>query len=113
MTRTQKRRRQLRYRKNALSVAFVLVVVICALLFSQRTALRTQAESEHEMYQYYTSVTVHSGDTLWSIADAYYTVECGDMRDYISEIKRLNHLSNDDIHSGCALVIPYYSADNR
>lgn len=110
MTRAQKRR-ALKMRRNMMMAGLALAILTVVVLFGSRFALKSNAESEHEMYLYYTSVTVNSGDTLWSIADEYHTVECGDMRDYIREIKRLNHLATDEIHSGAALVIPYYSAD--
>ena len=110
MTRSQKRRRQLQHR-NLTVAAFVLAICLIFIGGFHRFSLRTSAASEHEMYLYYTSVTVRSGDTLWSIADEYHTVECGDMQTYIMEIQRLNHLGTDEIHAGSSLVIPYYTAE--
>ncbi len=112
MTRAQKRR-AIQLRRNLYTAVIVSVILILAVLLISRFTLKSNAKSEHEMYLYYTSVTVSAGDSLWSIADEYHTVECGDMRDYIREIKRLNHLATDDIHAGAALVIPYYSADMK
>lgn len=54
------------------------------------------------------SVQIKKGDSLWSIADKYYTKECGGMKQYINEIKRTNHLSTDTIHEGNYLLVPYY-----
>lgn len=112
MSASQKRRVQ-RMQRKFYSRLFVCVVLLMGIVLIHRLTLPTQAENDHEMYRYYTSVTVSSGDTLWSIADTYHTVECGDKRTYIREIKRLNHLATDDIHAGSSLVIPYYSADMK
>lgn len=54
------------------------------------------------------SVCIEEGDTLWSIASTYYVPECGSMKEYISEIKKTNHLTTDTIYAGRYLLIPYY-----
>ncbi|MCI8991375.1 MAG: LysM peptidoglycan-binding domain-containing protein [Eubacterium sp.] len=58
--------------------------------------------------KYYTSVTIRPGDTLWSIAEEYMPEEYTDTKEYIEEIMELNHLHSYKIHSGGALVVPYY-----
>lgn len=55
-----------------------------------------------------TSIQIQQGDTLWSIASAYYVPECGTLKAYIKEIKKTNGLRGDSIHAGNYLLIPVY-----
>lgn len=65
-------------------------------------------------YKYYTAVEIQSGDTLWSIAGEYYQLNhCDDIRDYIWELKQLNHLTSDKLIIGDKLVVFYYSTDYK
>ena len=91
---------------------FVLLVLVItsAILFG---AIRTEAAPSEETYKYYTSVAIEAGDTIWSIAQEYQTPECGDLTDYIEEICSLNHITDDQIHTGQYLTIPYYSTEQK
>jgi LysM repeat protein len=75
------------------------------------------AGSNHQTepsYKYYTSIEVHSGDTLWDIASVYYQNNgYDDIRDYIKELKTLNHMTDDTIVSGTKLVVSYYSTEYK
>ena len=64
-------------------------------------------------YKYYTSVCVESGDSLWSIAEEYITVDYENIYEYIEEVKEMNHLHSDFLKSGTRLCIPYYSSDYK
>ena len=55
--------------------------------------------------QRYASVTVHPGDTLWSIASAH-TSNSGDVQETIDRITEANHLRAVDIQPGEKLRIP-------
>ena len=51
-------------------------------------------------------------DTLWSIAEEYMDEEHYDsITDYLEEVKRMNSLTNDTIHYGEYLIIPYFDND--
>ena len=96
-----------RRRKIALyliAVAIIVVTVSTLLLCS----MNAEAAPAETSVRYYTSVRVQDGDTLWKIADRYFTDECGSMRAYIREICLINHISGNDIHAGQYLTIPYY-----
>jgi len=54
------------------------------------------------------SVQIEEGDSLWSLAEEYYTSDYKSIRNYVKEIKRTNGLSSDTIHAGCYLTIPCY-----
>lgn len=56
---------------------------------------------------YYKSIEVSEGDTLWTIADEYMGNAFTDKESYIREVKKLNHLNNDQIQTGAYLMIPY------
>lgn len=89
------------------SVIFVLAAVtICSIALG---AINTQAAPAEQNYKYYTSVEIHSGDTLWSIASDYITDDYEDMDEYIKEVCEINHISGNEIHSGQYITIPYYS----
>ena len=51
------------------------------------------------------TITVKSGDTLWSIADEYCENK-RDIRDMICRIKQVNSLSSADLYVGQTLEIP-------
>ena len=103
------RRIVVRRQKIALvSVAFVaLAIVICTFLSG---AIRTQAAPSEISCKYYTSIEVQSGDTLWSIASDHITEEYCDMNAYIDEVCSINKISQNEIHAGQYLTIPYYSS---
>jgi nucleoid-associated protein YgaU len=48
--------------------------------------------------------TVHSGDTLWAIAEAAYPSD--DPRDAIDQIEQANHLTSATISPGERLTLP-------
>jgi len=70
---------------------------------------QSQASVEHQNFKYYTSIQIKNGDTLWSIAKKYITDDYNNIQEYIDEVKSINQLGPDDIHSGQYLTIPYYS----
>ena len=53
----------------------------------------------------YATVTVHSGDTLWSIASAH-TSSSGDVQETIDRISEANHLHVGTLQPGQHLRIP-------
>ena len=89
------------------SAAVICMLLICTVSYS---SIKVQANTG---FKYYTSVTVESGDTLWSIADRY--IDYGHYTDkaiYIAEIESINHLdANEILLAGKVLIVPYYSAE--
>lgn len=66
-------------------------------------------KEEQARCKYFTSVTVESGDTLYAIAEQYFTEEYKSIENYIREIKKVNGLATDRIIQGNYLTIPYYA----
>jgi len=107
-------------RRSKQSVSARIVILACTFalilggVFLGSSLLGTKqskASDEQPRYKYYTSIQVENGDTLWAIAEEYMTREYENHAEYIAEIKKLNGLGEDDIHTGEHLVVPYYSAE--
>lgn len=102
-------RRQREMMKNFLILAMtVCLIVTCSVVLS---GFRSNAkdDSTETSYKYYKSIVVSGDDTLWSIAEEHMDVDHYDsINDYINEVKAMNSLSDDAIHYGTHLIIPYY-----
>lgn len=85
----------------------LLVSITLTLIITPNTA---SAENNIKTKKSVTVYQIKAGDTIWSIAEEYYTPECGKFTDYIREIKKSNGLLLDTIYSDCYLIIPYYIA---
>ena len=102
-----KSERIVRNRKIMLLAAIIASLLFGFIFFSNRAA----AETNRQDYTYYTSYEIQPGDTLWSIADQFMGPDYTDKQDFISNIKSMNHLLDDDITAGNYLVIEYSSYD--
>jgi len=102
-----KRRRAEQLRRR-LVMTFLIVLVFASTVLA--ITQRASADTIETRRKTCTSVEVQPGDTLWSIAESYYTEECVDICAYIDEIKKTNNLYDDKIVSGNYLIVPYYKA---
>ena len=59
------------------------------------------------------NATVQPGDTLTSIAQKYTANSNVSVPEYISEVKKNNELSSDNITAGNYIVISYYSNEYK
>ncbi len=55
----------------------------------------------------YTTIQVHAGDTLWSIAEKYMPADM-DIREAVYKIGQINSVSADTLQAGMELKIPKY-----
>ena len=94
-------------------VKFVLGLCVClfGFLFLLHFMTGPASDAASASHKVVSSVYIEPEDTLWSIAQEYYTKECGSMQEYVQEIKDTNGLSGDGIHAGRYLVVPYYIMD--
>ena len=93
---------------RALILFLVVLLTVLSLFFVTKVIA---AENGERPVKTVTSVCIQPGDSLWSIAETYYTPECGDFQDYILEIKRSNSLKGDTIHAGAYIIVPYYTTE--
>lgn len=100
-----------RLQRRLMVVAGGVFILICGILLGSGllSSARSNASHRENLYKYYTSIEVSSGDTLWTIAERYADSERVDRTGYIQEIKEINHLQDDTIHAGDYLTISYYS----
>ena len=107
--RKEKRIKQLRRR----IFMFVLTVVLVLTMTISYGAILSEATTKDDVvyYKYYTSIEVQYGDSLWSIADEYASEQYASRKEYINEVKEINHLKEEALVAGQYLVIPYYSLE--
>ncbi|MCM1498633.1 MAG: LysM peptidoglycan-binding domain-containing protein [Clostridium sp.] len=65
------------------------------------------ADDAIEYDKSFITIEISEGDTLTSLAQEY-AVSSNDYSDYIEEVKSINNLKSDTIHSGCYLLVPVY-----
>ena len=105
----RKRESVVRKQKGILAIVIVLVVALGILL---GTSMNTLASSEKDIAsynKYYESICIECGDTLWTIADEYVEGFNISKLDYIEEVCQINGISEDNIHAGDYIIVPYYS----
>ncbi len=90
-------------------MALLCVIISGGILFG---GLLVDAHNEQPVptsYQYYKSITIESGDTLWSIAQKYKGTM--DTDSYVKEIKQLNGLQSDRLQESQKLMIIYFDTE--
>lgn len=93
----------LKIKTATLALIILLSVVLIIIMAGNRTKATDNVENDKISY---ISVLVTSNDTLWNIADRYYSDEFGTIKDYIKEIKRCNVLKSDNIYAGRHIIVP-------
>ena len=107
----RKREAIVRRQRGLLAIAIILVVALGILLGSSMNAIASAKADPAAYNKYYKTVRVEYGDTLWTIADEYVEGFNLSKSDYIKEVCQINSISEDNIHAGDYIVVPYYSQD--
>lgn len=107
-----KRRVHLRGRQRFTVAMLAVIFTICLSVTSVVKAGSTDTEKK-QIYTYYTSVQINSGDSLWSIANEYCASCDMSIVDYIDELKSLNGLKGDNITSGQYITVRYCSTEYK
>jgi LysM repeat protein len=88
--------------KNRRRFYSIIVILVTVMLSSVIVVSAQGGEAECK----YDTVRVETGDTLWDIAKEYNPN--GDIREFIYEIKELNHLEGSMIYAGEELKVPVH-----
>ena len=86
-------------------VSLLPLIVLAALSLSVTLPALSSMRLYAAAPQHSTFVTVHSGDTLWSIASAHTGAD-GDVEAMIDRITAVNHLGSAPLQPGERLLIP-------
>ncbi|WP_307807331.1 LysM peptidoglycan-binding domain-containing protein [Naasia sp. SYSU D00948] len=94
---------RLTHRGRAVFAGLAAAPLIAGLLFASVTA-PASAGNEQRSGSAFATVTVTSGDSLWSIAERI--APRADPRDVVAELKRLNALDDSAVLAGQTIAIP-------
>ena len=87
-------------RRRLLISMFAMLAITCVIITGSIycSSIKSHAGSG---FKYYTSITVETGETLWSLADEYINYD---------EVQSINHLDGaGTLMAGQTLIVPYYS----
>ena len=106
-----KREAVVRRQRGLLAIVVILIVAFGILLGTSINALASSEKDIASYNKYYVSIRIESGDTLWTIADEYVDGFNLSKADYIAEVCQINGISENNIHAGDQIVVPYYSQE--
>lgn len=103
-------RRIARRRIRNLTIVILMILAFCSGFFGH-TLLNAHAEEQYvkPLNRYYTSIQLEQGDSLWNIAGRYLEGSGYSRKEYVEELKRMNGLQDERIHSGSYLTIVYFA----
>jgi len=89
------------------------IIVLLGAGFLGNSIMNTMAgEMEEVSEKYYTSIEIQKGDSLWSISERYRENSGLTTAQYMKELKNMNGLKEDIIHSGQYLTVMYFITDS-
>lgn len=101
-------------RKHAHKIQLAAFAVAASILSAYALTTKVDADFvEEDRYKYYTSVYVTRDTTLWGLSEKYITPEYADIREYMDEVRAINHLPSDELQYGEYICVPYYSSEYK
>lgn len=96
--------------KKLLPTMFAVIIVTVVIAFGSRVVRGQELPGAGESKGCcYTSYTVQAGDTLWEIAEENHGRTSDDIRTYVSNLMKLNGISNaKELRSGTRITLYYY-----
>ena len=96
--------------KNSVIRFAVCFFIITAALFiilltSGKDTIASNSKTTTRCYE---TVSIKSGDSLWSVAREHCPDEYSDIRDYVEDLKFVNNLEDEDIEAGNSLIVIVY-----
>jgi hypothetical protein len=91
------------YRRRRAVLGLLLALVLAGSFTAFATQGQAQASSESSADSF-TYVTVHSGETLWSVAEEH--AGATDTREWIAQLITLNALQDNQLQPGQRIALP-------
>lgn len=101
-----KRMRYLFFRQ-LLIIGISVFAIFLSVMIGFISSAQGNPDEEPLTYKYYKTIVIEPGDTLWDIAEEYCTDDYASLEDYISVLKKMNHLNGDTIYAGERIMIAY------
>lgn len=91
------------------------ITVLASSSFFGHYLMNVMAEEQERLSynKYYTSIQIEDGDSLWAIAEQYAENSGKTTAEYVKELKSINRLGEDVIHSGSYLTVAYYTEEEK
>ena len=110
---SSRRKRSVHVKKLFVGIFSLLMILgLSAFYGSGLVSAHDNVKDDPVRCKYYKSIQIHSGDTLWNIAEEYITEDYESFNAYITEVKKINKLSSDQIQDSQYLTVPYYDYDD-
>lgn len=94
--------------KRKIIIHSTLILMMSVILFGFVKTVKASIEPDAVREFHCTSIRIEEDDTLWDIANRYFTDEYEDIDTYINIIMKANNMCSSTIHTGNYLTIPYY-----
>lgn len=98
----------MRQKKLYLLLWTFILILGASLIVTIKLNIFAKEPETPDYIPYYKSVLLEEGDSLWSLAAEYSSSTPYTIAEYISQLRSINGLSDDTIHTGCYLTIVYY-----
>lgn len=91
-------------------VSLVSMVMVCFLLTGCSDSTYAQSEETERFELVARIVEVEYGDTMWEIADHFYTknLDTDTQRDLIKQIEKSSHVTGDFLKAGDLILVEYH-----
>lgn len=100
--------RHMRMRRKKLTIACFVVLLFVSIIMGHTMFTSMAKEEGNRRTAYYKSVQIQDGDSLWGIASQYREGSSMSMDEYVNQLKQMNGLKKDTIHSGQYLTVVYF-----
>lgn len=101
-----RRKKKTAFKKRILMLSLVIVLAAICIVIIPFSRFKVAAGETEKGSIYYTTYVVHTGDTLWGIADTYRNGTFSTHEAYINEVMRANGLESCHIYDGQLIIIP-------
>lgn len=89
-------------------MVFLMIILLAGGFSHPQLKVKAAGSASAQATRYYTSICITDGESLWSIASKYKQNSPMTTLEYIEELKRMNSLKDELIHTGHYLIVVYF-----